>query len=246
MPLKFKFSAKQEIPNDLVHLYTERDGAWLLDVEGAVEKARLDEFRTNNLALLKERDELRERFKDIDPEEFRQLTAKAAEVDTLIESRTRAIADGAARQIATLTRERQALHEQLSTIQIDQGVLTAATQRGLHSSAIADITARARANCRLVNGAPAVVAPGSENVRLGSDGVTPMTLEEWVATQVVEAPHLFGPSVGGSAVDNSSGGGAGSQGILKNPFRPETWNLTDQMRLEKTDPQLAARLKAIA
>jgi hypothetical protein len=31
---------------------------------------------------------------------------------------------------------------------------------------------------------------------------------------------------------------------VKNPFRKETWNLTEHMRLQKTDPQLAARLKA--
>jgi hypothetical protein len=31
---------------------------------------------------------------------------------------------------------------------------------------------------------------------------------------------------------------------VKNPFRKETWNLTEQMKLTKTDPQLAARLKA--
>ena len=33
---------------------------------------------------------------------------------------------------------------------------------------------------------------------------------------------------------------------VKNPFRKETWNLTEQMKLQKTDPQLAARLKAAA
>jgi hypothetical protein len=33
---------------------------------------------------------------------------------------------------------------------------------------------------------------------------------------------------------------------VKNPFRKETWNLTEQMKLQKSDPQLAARLKASA
>jgi hypothetical protein len=31
---------------------------------------------------------------------------------------------------------------------------------------------------------------------------------------------------------------------VKNPFRKESWNITEQMKLEKTDPQLAARLNA--
>jgi len=30
-------------------------------------------------------------------------------------------------------------------------------------------------------------------------------------------------------------------GRLKNPFRKETWNLTEQMKLQRNDPQLAAR-----
>ncbi len=36
MALKFKVKLKDEIPAELVNLYVERDGAWLLDVEGAV------------------------------------------------------------------------------------------------------------------------------------------------------------------------------------------------------------------
>jgi hypothetical protein len=33
---------------------------------------------------------------------------------------------------------------------------------------------------------------------------------------------------------------------VKNPFRKESFNLTEQMKLEKSDPKLAARLKAAA
>jgi hypothetical protein len=31
---------------------------------------------------------------------------------------------------------------------------------------------------------------------------------------------------------------------MKNPFRKESWNLTEQMRLLKKDPTLAARMQA--
>ena len=40
--------------------------------------------------------------------------------------------------------------------------------------------------------------------------------------------------------------GSVEQRSVKNPFRKESWNLTEQMKLQKTDPQLAARLKAAA
>jgi hypothetical protein len=100
----------------------------------------------------------------------------------------------------------------------------------------------------LVNGTPTAFDTDGKTVRYGRDGLTPMTLEEWVDTQVSEAPHLFESNAGGGAAGNASGGGAGSrpQGLQKNPYKRETWNLTEQMRLQKSDPQLAARLKAAA
>ena len=57
MALKFKFKSKDEVPAEHLSLYAERDGAWCLDVDGAVEKSKLDEFRTNNIALAKEREQ---------------------------------------------------------------------------------------------------------------------------------------------------------------------------------------------
>jgi hypothetical protein len=55
---------------------------------------------------------------------------------------------------------------------------------------------------------------------------------------------LFETNAGGGAASNGSSGAA--QRSAKNPFRKETWNLTEQMKLLKSDPQLAARLKAAA
>ena len=43
-----------------------------MDVDGAVEKAKLEEFRATNVALMKkERDELKQSFEGIDPERSR-------------------------------------------------------------------------------------------------------------------------------------------------------------------------------
>jgi hypothetical protein len=72
-----------------------------------------------------------------------------------------------------------------------------------------------------------------------------MTLDEWVDQQVADAPHLFESNAGGGAVSNGSGG-AGNNRSVKNPFRKETWNITEQMKMQKSDPQLAQRLKAAA
>ena len=132
----------------------------------------------------------------------------------------------------------------LTAIQIDQGVLSAATRRGLRPTAMTDITARARSVFKLVDGAPRAFEADGQSVRYGRDGVTPMTLEEWVDTQVAEAPHLFEANAGSGAASNGSGGAG--QRAVRNPFRQETWNLTEQMKMLKSDPALAARLRAAA
>ena len=148
------------------------------------------------------------------------------------------------KQFSTVSAERDALNARLTSIQIDQAVVTEATKRGLRATAMPDIAARARNTFKLVNGVPQAFEADGQTARVGKDGVTPMTLAEWVDMQVSDAPHLFESNAGGGAAGNGSGG-VGNKSV-KNPFRKETWNLTEQMKLQKSDPQMAARLKAAA
>ena len=253
MALKFKFKTREEIPAELQPFYAERDGAWTLDAEGVVEKSKLDEFRTTNVNLLKERDDLAKRFEGIDPEEVRQLATdkqklleerqlKSGEADKVIEARLKTARAEWDKQHGVVVAERDTLHGRLTAIQIDQAVVTEATKRGLRATAIPDIAARARTNFKLVAGVPQ--AFDGETARVGKDGVSPLTLAEWVEALVSDAPHLFEANAGGGAAGSGSGG-AGNRSV-KNPFLKESWNLTEQMRLQKSDPQLAARLKAAA
>ena len=117
MALKFKLKSKDEVPAELVNLYVERDGAWHLDVEGAVDKAKLEEFRATNVALMKERDELKQRFEGIDPEEVRKLAdekrkleeaqqLKAGEVEKVVETRLRAVKGDLDKKLAGVSAER--------------------------------------------------------------------------------------------------------------------------------------------
>lgn len=254
MALKFKFKTRDEIPAELQPHYVERDGAWTLDADGIVEKAKLEEFRATNVAILKERDDFKKRFEGIDPDAVRQLAddkrkleeaaqIKAGEVDKVLAARLKAELD---KVHAPVVAERDALHGRLTAIQIDQAVVNEATKRGLRATAIPDITARARMTFSLVNGVPQALEAGNQTARMGKDGMTPMTLAEWVDALVSDAPHLFEANAGGGAAGSGSGGAAGGNRSVKNPFRKETWNLTEQMKLQKSDPQVAARLKAAA
>jgi hypothetical protein len=212
MSLKFKYKAKEEVPAEVQALYVEREGGFVLDVEGAVDRGMVEEVRSSNAALMKERDEMKRRFERSESEQVKAIAA-----------------------------ERDALNGRLMAIQIDQGVTTVASKKGLRPSAIPDITARARSVFKLAQGAPVAYEADGQTVRVGKDGVTPMSLDEWVDQQVADAPHLFESNAGGGATNSPSGRtGTG----MKNPFRRESWNLTEQMRLQKTDPGLAARLRA--
>jgi len=258
MALKYKYESKEKIPAEHLSLYAEREGVWQLDVDGVADKGRLEEFRSNNVALLKQVDELKKRFEGIDPAEVRKLAdekqrleeaqaLKAGEFEKVLEARVKGVRTEVEKQLAGAAQERDALNARLTAIQIDQAVVTEASRRGLRSVALPDITARARQAFRLVNGVPQALEADGQTVRAGRDGVTALTLAEWIDQQVSEAPHLFESNAGGGAAGHPGGAGSGGGNrSVKNPFRKETWNLTEQMRLRKSDPQLADRLKAAA
>ena len=256
MALKFKFASKEQIPAEHTALYVERDGAFVLDAEGAVDKSRVDEFRTNNLALKKQLDELAARYEGIDPDAVKTLLAdkarledekliKDGEVEKLVEKRTKAVLGEMEKRLQGAEQQASALSGQLLEKEIERNVVEAATKLGLRASAIPDIKARARSVFKISGGAVAAVEADGATPLYGKDGATPLTFDEWVARQVVDAPHLFESSAGGGAVGNGSGGVGNRSG--KNPFRrgPD-WNLTEQMRLQKTDPKVAERLRASA
>ena len=165
MALKFKYKSKEEIPAEHLPFYAEREGVWQLDADGVADKAKLDEFRNNNVTLLKQLDDFKNRFEGIDPDEVRKLAEekrkleetqqlKAGELEKVVENRIKGLKADWEKQVVTLTSEREALNSRLTAIQIDQGVITAATKRGLRPTPFTDITSRARTVFQLLTWAP--------------------------------------------------------------------------------------------
>ena len=114
MALKFKYNSKDEIPVELVALYAEREGAWQLDVDGVADKAKLDEFRNNHTALLKQLEEQKKRYEGINPDEVRKLAEekarieeerqlKAGELDKVVENRIKGLKAEWDNQVTALT-----------------------------------------------------------------------------------------------------------------------------------------------
>ena len=168
MALKFKLKSKDEIPAEFQSLYVERDGAFVLDVDGVADKSKLDEFRTNNVALLKQLDDLKKKFEGIDPEKVREIEGekrkleeaqalKNGEIEKLVTGRVQAVKAELEKQLGVLTAERDNLNSRLAEIQINQGVILAATKRRLRPKAIPDATLRARSIFKLEGGCLALM-----------------------------------------------------------------------------------------
>lgn len=246
--LKFIYSKQDEIPEALREHYTESNGKWVLNCEGAAPSAKVDEFRQNNIELKKKLD----RFKDVDPEKYRELLDREAsfeapratdktKVEELVAKRTAQMAADHDKALSATKADNESLRAELARLQIDGAVTSAASEFGLRSSASEDVISRARSVWRLGDDGKPVAMNGDEKI-YGRAG-EPISMKEWVETLSKSAPHLFEPN-GGSNASGSGAGSAGSDGI--NPWADKTWNLTKQAEMLKSDPAKARRMASMA
>ena len=77
------------------------------------------------------------------------------------------------------------------------------------------------------------------------DGYTRVPILDWAKTTLPQY-RLKAPKPSGSGAPVGRSGGGELPAGAKNPFAPESFNLTEQARLYKSDPELYARLKAAA
>ena len=82
--LQYSVDSEDLIPEGMTELYEAKDGKFVLKVEGVVPKNKLDEFRNNNINLMKQRDEMQEKvdsFSDIDLEVAREAIKMKEELE---------------------------------------------------------------------------------------------------------------------------------------------------------------------
>lgn len=252
MALKYRLDSEPDPA--LKDLYAAGDdGKWTLQVEGAVPVEKLNEFRSTNTTLLKQVDEFKSKFDGIDPEAARKALetvskidekklVDAGKLDEVIASRTKAMQEAHDKALGQATAELEGAKAQLSRLVVDQAILDAGTKLGLRQGAADDLINRGRAVFQLKDGAPAALDEKG-NPRYGAKG-EPLSVEEFVESLLKSAPHLFDESKGAG----SSGGNGGDGGVHKgdNPFDKTKPNMTEQAKLLRTNPRLAARLAAQA
>lgn len=222
MTLKSVIDSLDGIPEAVRDSYVERDGKYHLAVEGMVPKDRLDEFRTNNIALKRERDDLMARFDGVDLDRYRELVDKAekersrklidaGKVDELVAERVNAMKADHDKEVKRLADENARITSQLEGLVIDGAIRDAAMKAGARPEAIEDFLYRGRQIYRLQDGR-AVPMEGDRPI-YGKSGA-PMEIGEWVSTLTEKAPHLFTPSVGSGARAGATNGAGVPAGMI--------------------------------
>lgn len=215
MPLKHTVDKVDDLPENIRGLYKPQDGKFVLDVEGVVPKARLDEFRDNNIQLQQQLDKL----KDIDPTKYRDLIAlqnklkekeliDKGELDQVVNLRTENMRRAHEETVNDLNGRLGKAESQLSVLMIDNVAKTEAIKLGVLQTAVDDVILRTRATFTFHDGSP-VVKDKSGQIVYGKDGKTPLSIAEFMVDLKKTAPHLFQGSTG-------SGAGGGNRGGVPN------------------------------
>jgi hypothetical protein len=146
MGLKFKVATLAEIPEAVRGMYKQEGNEFVLDVEGAVDKTKVDEFRNNNILLQQQL----EKLKDVDPVKYRELMdldrkvkekelIEAGKVDEVVNLRVENMRTELNSQLTETTTALQAANAQLSVLMIDRQVQAeaghSADGHGRHPSA---------------------------------------------------------------------------------------------------------------
>jgi len=194
--LKFKIDSESfDKLNDVEKTFYAQSGeGYQLQVEGATDKAKLDEFRQTNVDLLKQQ----EKFKDVDMEKYNATMEKErllrnkelidkGEFDTLLAEHTNTMRSDLEAKLANSTTELETLRNSNSQIiskyEIEGAAAKAFAIHKINPDANDSLLAQIRSKFSVDNGV--VVAKEGDSIISGADGN--LTVDEFVASQ----PEIF-------------------------------------------------------
>lgn len=145
----------------------------------------------------------------------------------------RGIVESLKKQLREVLMENQALSKKLVDLKAETVITSLALEKGAPRSAITDILNRSRDRYEFKSDSSGLGIKHEKKV------ISP---EEWLEVLMSEAPHLFGRSEGIVRKEESHP----ENEKVFNPYRKETWNVTRQMQLERSEPQMAKLLRSMA
>ena len=266
--MKYWYEKESDIPAEHKALYEERElelkrgekrKVWVCKVEGAVPRETLIEFRETNVALTNENKELKDKYTGIeDPDRARDLlkiakdvevadaekVLKKGGVDAIVTERTRAIKEDMEGKLKIANEKAANASTALDNEIIQNTFLQACAKLQLQPGAETMILQTVRGQWVRKDG-KVVILDSNGNPRSNKDGSGDLGPTEWLQeTLLKQHPYLVKESSGSGA----AGGGAASGGVANNvnPWKRDTFNLTQQAMITKADPAKAARLKEAA
>jgi len=193
-------------------LYVEKDGAHVLQVDGAAPKSTVDEFRNNNINL---QDQLK-KFDGVDLDKYKALQETETKLrnkelidkgdfDTLLSEHTRTIVSDYTGKLDAAMESNASLTAQMSSMTTRYEIEGAATKafatNHIRPEAQAAVMAQIKATFSVSGNT--VVAMDGDNIMAGADGN--LTVNEFVGSQpeFMKVPN----EAGGGNGDGGGGGG---------------------------------------
>lgn len=256
--LEQKYATKDLIPAGFLHFYKEVGGEWVLKV--ATDIKTEDDVARVQEALRKEREdhdatriklaafgtlEPADTLAKIDRIAELELAAKGklddAQIDAIVETRITS-------RLAPVERERDTLRTALDTTKVQVETL----QGEITTTNILDQVRSAGIKAKLTEGGLEdalhyartlfTKSPDGQIVTKEGVGVTPgVDPTVWLTEVQEKKSHWWPAAVGGGSTGNNAGGGGGS-----NPFSADSWNMTEQSVLVRSNPARAQQMAAAA
>ncbi len=208
--LKYKITSAvyEKLKDGLKALYSEKGDGYALDVTGAVDKDRLDEFRTSAVDSKKALDTLKGQLgDDFDPKKYAALIAQAEEiekkkliqsgdVDKLVEKALEKAQTAHKAQMDGMNTKLSAVGTQLSAIVVDKALMEAAVSAGVSKGALTDAVARGKGVYKLSEDGKVKPVDSEGQPLLAEDGAI-QTMKGFFEGLAKTAGHLFETNVGG-------------------------------------------------
>ncbi len=220
MALKTVFSSADEIPEGLKDHYIEKDGKFILVLDGDMPghvpeselnalKAKVAEFRDTNTSVMKTRDELKaqlEKFDGVDLEKYEALKTQVADLekkglkkpsdlDQQIKAAVEAAVTPLTQQVTNLTEERKTLAASLERKDLADAI-SKEVLPFIHAEALPYVTEKALQVFRNVDG-QMVPMNGETPIYSPQNPTEHMTPKEWLLDRLkTEAPFVFKASKG--------------------------------------------------
>jgi hypothetical protein len=186
-------------------------------------KDKLDEFRGNNVKLMKDMETLSAKFDGIDVDGYKEMVKNQqamkdkkliseGKIDELLEERTKTMREKHNQELEKIQGLNGTLNKQLETLVIDNAVRDSATKAGVVDTGVDDVLLRSQSVFTLEKG-KAVPHDPNGNIIYGEGTSEPMSVQEWVKGQMEVAPHLFKSSNGSGSEHGKNYVGSGSKDL---------------------------------